>query len=169
MKTLLACFLLCITVLTQAQQAVTFKQQRAASGQAVVQKYPEAKQAGSHLSRCADKVYLQWQATQDWRLNSPDFPMFLWDCAEIQRQLEVRLAQIRATSYATPAPAPVTTYRPRPTAKPSAGATVITGSGGVYTTHGGAAGGATIIHQGAGHYMIRAKDGTTQQVIVTPP
>jgi hypothetical protein len=54
------------------------------------------------------------------------------------------------------------------TPKPSTGATVITGSGGVFTTHGGAAGGATIIHQGAGHYMIQNKDGTTQQVIIVP-
>lgn len=149
-------------------QTPTFEQQRAASSALVVQRYPAALDPQSHLSKCAEKLHFQWQHQQDWRLNSPNFPLFLWECADIQRQLEVRLAQIRATSYVTPAqsPLPVVPSSPLPS---RSGATVITGSGGVYTTHGGAAGGATIIHQGAGHYMIRAQDGTTQQVIVTPP
>ena len=54
------------------------------------------------------------------------------------------------------------------TPKPSSGTTVITGSGGVYTTHGGAAGGSTIIETVPGHYEIRQRDGAMSRVIVTP-
>lgn len=172
MKALLASTLLFIlTALAQAQQAptTTFEQQRAASSAAVLQKYPAAKDPGSHLNKCADTLYLQWQAAKDWRIESPHLPMYLWDSAEIQRQLEVRLAQIRATRYVTPATAPGSPSPRLPVSKSGSSTTTVSGSGGVYTTHGGSAGGATIIHSGGGHYQIHTKDGQTRQVIITTP
>lgn len=167
MKALLASSLLFILVtLAPAQTAPTFEQQRAASSQAVLVKYPAAKEANSHLNRCADKIWIEWQAAKDWRLTSPNLPMYLWDCAEIQRQLEVRLAQIRATNYVTPtAPVQPQTVNREPRTGTT---TTISGSGGVYRTTGGAAGGATIINTAPGHYEVR-QNGQTQRVIITTP
>lgn len=166
MKSLLAGFLLCLLgSVASAQTAPSFDQQRAASSAAVLQKYPDARVTGSHLTRCADKLYLEWQAKNDWRLTTPQLPLYLWESAEIQRQLEVRLAQIRATSYVTPAPAPVSTSPSLPGSK-SGAATVIHSAGqGVYTTHGGAAGGATILQTVPGVWEVRRKDGAIQRVL----
>lgn len=198
MKALLASTLLFIlTALAQAQQAPTFEQQRAASSRAVMVKYPEAADPYSRLSDIAGEIVRDWKAKQDWRVATADFPMYLWDAAaiqlrvekesaalqqalaanaaqaearkaEIQRQLEVRLAQIRATNYVTPATAPVSSPR-LPISKSGSSTTTVSGSGGVYTTHGGSAGGATIIHSGGGHYQIHTKDGQTRQVIIATP
>lgn len=93
--------------------------------------------------------------------------------AEIQRQLEVRLAQIRATNYVTPtAPVQPQTVNREPRTvnrEPRTGTTtVISGSGGVYRTTGGPAGGATIINTAPGHYEVR-QNGQTQRVIITTP
>lgn len=146
-------------------QTPTFDQQRAASIATVREKYPAALDPNSHLTRCADKLYLEWQAKKDWRLTTPQLPLYLWESAEIQRQLEVKLAQIRATSYVTPAPAPVSTSPSLPVSK-SGAATVIHSAGqGVYTTHGGAAGGATITQPVPGVWEVRRKDGTMQRVL----
>lgn len=164
MKALLASTLLFIVAaLAQAQQVPTFDQQRAASSALVVQKYPAALDPQSHLSKCAEKLHFQWQHQQDWRLNSPNFPLFLWECADIQRQLEVRLAQIRATSYVTPnSPAPRHPSSPLPAST----TTVIHSAGqGVYTTHGGAAGGATITQPVPGVWEVRSKDGSMQRIL----
>ncbi len=51
---------------------------------------------------------------------------------------------------------------------PGAKTTTISGSGGVYTTH-GAGGTSTLIQTAPGHYEIRHADGTTQRVIKTTP
>lgn len=200
MKAYLASTLLFIFLAagTHAQQAstATFEQKRAASSQAVMVKYPEAADPHSRLSDIALEIVRDWKAKQDWRLTTPDLPMYLWDAAaiqlrvekesadlrdrqaaiaaqyeaqkaDIQRQLEIRLAQIRATSYVTPSPTPAPRAASPPPAK--TGVTVISGANGVYTTHGGAAGGATIIQTVPGHFEIRTKGQPTQRVIVTSP
>lgn len=149
-------------------QTPTFDQQRAASSALVAQRYPAALDPQSHLSKCAEKLHFQWQHQQDWRLAHANFPLFLWEAADVQRQheerLAARLAQIRA-GYVTPAPAPVSTSPSLPVSK-SGAATVIHSAGqGVYTTHGGAAGGATIIQTVPGVWEVRSKDGTMQRVL----
>ena len=237
MKAFLVSTLLFIfTALAHAQQAPSFEQQRAASSQAVMVKYPEAANPHSRLSDIAGEIVRDWKAKQDWRVATADFPMYLWDAAalrlrlelaaapappkipylqlklppvwteeqkrqhedlgaalarhdrekqaaalrekqaaiaaqyeaqtaEVQRKLAERLAQIRATNYVTPAAALVSPSPSPLVSKP--GVTVISGANGVYTTHGGAAGGATIINTGAGQYEIRQKGQPTQRVIVT--
>lgn len=89
--------------------------------------------------------------------------------AEIQRQLEVRLAQIRATNYNAPRSAPRPVYTPPARTSSPSGVTTVSGSGGVYTTQGGAASGATIINTAPGHYEILKKGQPTQRVIITTP
>lgn len=164
MKSWLACFLLCLLGSVSSAQTPSFDQQRAASIATVLQKYPEAKITGSHLTRCADKIYLEWQAKNDWRLTDPNLPLFLWESADIQRQLEVRLAQIRATSYVTPSASPAPRHPSSPL--PASTTTVIHSAGqGVYTTHGGAAGGATITQPVPGVWEVRSKDGTMQRLL----